>query len=220
MAGINKRGFKSFIAKTGDAEELNRVQQAISEAIRNLEANCDCDCPPGATGATGAAGADGADGADGVYVPPAVGVIPTGLVTQYNWSGTNTANALRHMNTGNAGANIDANSGEIRFQVPYPGTFQTMFLNLSGGFPNGGLPSPQNVARFTLRKNGTANSATYDTALEIHLGVGDINASSFSNLANSVHFAAGDWAGMTYYPVSMNGAMTLSAFVTVLFVAD
>ncbi len=53
---VNKRGFKQFQAKD---EELNRVQQAIAEALRRISEQI------GATGATGAAGPAGTNGTNG-----------------------------------------------------------------------------------------------------------------------------------------------------------
>ncbi len=219
---INKRGFKSFQAASGSAEELNRVQQAVSEAIRRLSDEVDVEIssnpgPPGPAGTNGTNGTNGTDGADGVWAPPAVGTVPSGFTWMYTWSGTNTANALRHFNANNAGSSIDANSSEVRFQVPFAGTFQTMLLTLSAGFPSGA----DKHTRFTLRKNGVGNDAAQDTALEINLD-SDVDAGVVvaSDLTHSVHFNRGDWAGVTYYEVNMGGAMSATCFCNIFFIAD
>ncbi len=217
---VNKRGFKAFQAKDGSAEELYRVQQSVSEAIRRLADDVDIVISenPGPTGPTGATGADGADG---VWVGPAVGVIPTGFTVMYTWSGRNKDNALRHLvmgNTPDSSTVTTCLNAETRFMVPFAGTFQTMILTMDAPYPNGGQTG--NPSRFTVRKNGVGNSATYDTALEIALNVASVGGTRFTNLVNSVHFAAGDFVGVTYNEVAMGGAMTAQVYVNILFVAD
>ncbi len=196
-----------FLQNVTQDVELNRVQANVAEALRQLENSLTLAYQAAISALPGSS--------SGLFPP--VGTITPGSVWMYSWSGTNTANALRQFNANLAGSSINANAGEIRFQVPYDGTFQTMLISMSAAYPNGGLA---NVTRFTLRKNGVGSNAAQDTALEVTLGPGDVGGTLFSNLIDSVHFVAGDWAGVTYNEVSMNGAMVATVFANLLFVAD
>ncbi len=224
---INKRGFKFFQASSGSAEELNRVQQAVAEAIRRLADDVDVEIsgnpgPQGPTGATGAAGADGADGADGVWVGPAVGVVPSGTTIIYHWAGL-TENSLTHLANGQGDTNhinVEGAGVNANFPVPFDGTFQTLLIRLSAPYPDA-PGTGTNATQIYLRKNGTGNiESPYNTALGMTLGASDIGLQDFSDLTHSVHFTKGDRVGIWCYPTTMGGSMTMPIYVTAVFVAD
>lgn len=189
--------------------ELNRVQANVAEALRQLESSLSA--------------AQESCCARGRIIAGTPTNVPSGLVIAYQFSGFNAANNWRYMFPNNLGMDISANTGELitdttQVLMPYAGVLQMMHVQMTPGYPNGGLPG--NETRFTIRKNGVGNNAAYDTNFEVFLNVLDVGRTGFDNNVNTVTVAAGDKIGLTNFPSTMNGAGTESVYVTFFLVVS
>ena len=147
--------------------------------------------------------------------------LPPGLSQIFQFSGKNTDNALRHLNLGGGSMGLTTSVGEVRIIMPFAGRVQSLIVQLDAPFPDsdlGGVPIP-NLARFTVRKNGTANDPALNTLLEVKMTRADIGSSGKADYGNSFTVVAGDYIGITYNEVTMNGGMTAGAAASVILVA-
>ncbi len=181
-----------------DNVELNRVQNNVAEALRHLENNI----------ALNMAKSSCCSGAK-------PGVIPKGFELIFQFSGSNAANALRHLNLGIGGGACQV--GETRIAVPFSGRVQTLIIQMDTPYPFGGIPA--NETRFTVRKNGVGNNALQDTTLEVDLNASDVGILFDIDDVHWFDVVRGDYIGVTYNEVSMNGAMSSYVNATLMLVA-
>ncbi len=188
--------FLKFLKVRGTDTVLDRVQDNIQAAFTDLLTNL-------------------TQTIAGLPTPvpvPTPGVIPPSYSVSLVFGGKNSSNSSRLCDLGPSSASINANTGSTpQLPAPFAGTLTTMLVGLDVGYPNGGLPP--NETKFTVK------IANVDTVMVSDWTTADVGLGTKVG-TGTVKVAAGDLISVMYAELSMNGAMTAQATVTLILVAS